>query len=240
MQGLADGYFVLPYTIGDYLACDKVREGRCRPPRGARGRGAASTAITKRLLDDQGQAHGRFLPSRARQDHVGLLRHGAQRRRAQDRRSARFRALREQFWRDVKVLGDGEELNQSLEKAGRVADFFELAELMCLRRAGAQRVLRRSLPRGVPDAGRRGAARRRALLATSRPGSFRGDGTAARAAQGAADVRIRAPRAAELQVMRIILHVWRQSNAERRGQDGALRSPERQRRTCRSSKCSTC
>ena len=41
-------------------------------------------------------------------------------------------ALREQFWRDVKVLGTGEELNQSLEKAGRVADFFELAELMCL------------------------------------------------------------------------------------------------------------
>jgi succinate dehydrogenase / fumarate reductase, flavoprotein subunit len=40
--------------------------------------------------------------------------------------------LREQFWRDVKVLGAGEELNQSLEKAGRVADFFELAELMCL------------------------------------------------------------------------------------------------------------
>ncbi len=41
-------------------------------------------------------------------------------------------ALREEFWRDVKVLGTGEELNQSLEKAGRVADFFELAELMCL------------------------------------------------------------------------------------------------------------
>ena len=40
--------------------------------------------------------------------------------------------MREQFWRDVKVLGTGEELNQSLEKAGRVADFFELAELMCL------------------------------------------------------------------------------------------------------------
>jgi len=45
---------------------------------------------------------------------------------------AKIPALREQFWRDVKVLGDGEELNQSLEKAGRVADFFELAELMCL------------------------------------------------------------------------------------------------------------
>jgi len=45
---------------------------------------------------------------------------------------AEIPAMREQFWRDVKVLGTGEELNQSLEKAGRVADFFELAELMCL------------------------------------------------------------------------------------------------------------
>ena len=58
----------------------------------------------------------------------------------------------------------GEELNQSLEKAGRVADFFELAELMCLDALRAQRILRRPFPRGVPDAGRRSAARRRALL----------------------------------------------------------------------------
>ena len=71
------------------------------------------------------------------------------------------------------VLGAGEELNQSLEKAGRVADFFELAELMCLDALRAQRILRRPLPRGVPDARRRGAARRRALFATSPPGNSR-------------------------------------------------------------------
>jgi hypothetical protein len=84
-----------------------------------------ASQITRKLLLYQGHALGGFLPSRTRQDRVGRLRHGAQRRRAEDGAIANP-ALREQFWRDVKVPA-GEELNQSLEKAGRVADFFELA-----------------------------------------------------------------------------------------------------------------
>ena len=82
-------------------------------------------------------------------------------------------ALRAEYWRDVNVLGTGEELNQSLEKAGRVADFLELGELMCRDALERARVLRRPLPRGVPDPGGRGAARRRATSPTSRPGSTR-------------------------------------------------------------------
>ena len=83
MQGLADGYFVLPYTIGNYLAGQARRAGRrptCRAFRASRGRGRASAST--RLLVDQGQAHRRLVPPRAGQDHVGPLRHGAQRRRA--------------------------------------------------------------------------------------------------------------------------------------------------------------
>ena len=79
--------------------------------------------------------------------------------------------LREEFWKDVRVLGDGDELNQSLEKAGRVADFLELGELHVPRRPGAPRVVRRPLPRGVPDPGRRGRAATTSTSATSRPGS---------------------------------------------------------------------
>ena len=71
-------------------------------------------------------------------------------------------ALREEFWKDVRVLGDGP-MNQSLEKAGRVADFFELGELMVRDALAPRGVLRRPLPRGEPDRGRRGPARRRAV-----------------------------------------------------------------------------
>ena len=67
--------------------------------------------------------------------------------------------LREEFRTNVRVLGTGEELNQSLEKAGRVADFLELAELMCIDALRPKGVVRRPLPRGEPNAGGRGQAR---------------------------------------------------------------------------------
>ena len=72
-----------------------------------------------------------------------------------------IRELRGEFWADVKVLGSDEQLNQALERAGRVADFFELGELMCIDALGPPRVVRRPLPGRVPDRGRRGAAQRR-------------------------------------------------------------------------------
>jgi len=72
----------------------------------------------------------------------------------------RIGALRDEFWKDVHVGGRGEDLNQSLEHAGRVADFLEFAELMCHDALQREESLRLPLPRGIPDAGRRGEARR--------------------------------------------------------------------------------
>ena len=83
-------------------------------------------------------------------------------------------AMREEFWSDVKRRRlRRASSNQALEKAGRVADFLEFAELMCQDALDARGVLRLSLPRGAPDARRRGQARRRQVRATSPPGSTR-------------------------------------------------------------------
>ena len=163
MQGLADGYFVLPYTIGNYLA---PLLGTKPVPTDHPAFQAAEAEVARalrRLPRHQGHPLGRLLPPRARQDHVGLLRHGAHRARASRRRSSEIPALHEEFRKDLRVLGDGAVVNQSLEKAGRVDDFFELAQLMCRDALDRDESLRRPLPRRVPDRGRRGAARRRAL-----------------------------------------------------------------------------
>ena len=130
MQGLADGYFVLPNTIGDYLAStkfDKVETSHAA----VKDAEADVSAITRRLLETKGT---RSVDSYHRElgkilwEYCGMARNDAGLRTA----LARIPQLREQYWHDVKVLGTGDELNQSLEKAGRVADFFELAELLCL------------------------------------------------------------------------------------------------------------
>jgi succinate dehydrogenase / fumarate reductase flavoprotein subunit len=130
MQGLADGYFVLPNTIGDYLAsakCEKADASHAA----AKDAEKNVASITQRLLGAKGK---RSVDSYHRElgklmwDYCGMARNEAGLKHA----LAAIPALREQFWSDVKVLGTGDELNQSLEKAGRVADFFELAELMCL------------------------------------------------------------------------------------------------------------
>jgi succinate dehydrogenase / fumarate reductase flavoprotein subunit len=129
MQGLADGYFVLPNTIGDYLASNKFEKVDASHP-AAREAEASVIAIGKRLLAAKGK---RSVDSYHRElgkimwEYCGMARNEAGLKTA----LAQIPELREQFWKDVKVLGEGEELNQSLEKAGRVADFFELAELMC-------------------------------------------------------------------------------------------------------------
>jgi succinate dehydrogenase / fumarate reductase flavoprotein subunit len=130
MQGLADGYFVLPYTIGDYLASTKLEKVDTGNPAVKEAESQVS-CVTKRLLEIKGT---RSVDSYHRElgkimwDYCGMS------RTAEGLKTALklIPELREQFWRDVKVMGKGEELNQSLEKAGRVADFFELGELMCL------------------------------------------------------------------------------------------------------------
>jgi succinate dehydrogenase / fumarate reductase flavoprotein subunit len=129
MQGLADGYFVLPNTIGDYLASNKFDKVDATHA-AAREAEANVNNITQRLLGAKGS---RTVDSFHRElgkimwEHCGMARNAEGLKQA----LAMIPPLREQFWSDVKVLGAGEELNQSLEKAGRVADFFELAELIC-------------------------------------------------------------------------------------------------------------
>jgi succinate dehydrogenase / fumarate reductase flavoprotein subunit len=130
MQGLADGYFVLPNTIGDYLAStkfDKV-DGSNAAVKEAE---ANVRCITDRLLNAKGT---RSVDSFHRELGKLMWEYCGMARNAQGLSKAlsEIPEMRDRFWREVKVLGSGDELNQSLEKAGRVADFFELAELMCL------------------------------------------------------------------------------------------------------------
>ena len=163
MQGLADGYFVLPYTIGDYLADAKLDEGRREPPRRSRRPRRRSPSGMQRLLAIKGK---RTVDSFHRElgkimwDNCGMARNAEP---GCSKALQQIPALREEFWQNVNVPGSGDELNQALEKAGRVADFLELGELMCRDALHARGVVRRPLPRGVSDRGRRGAARRRAL-----------------------------------------------------------------------------
>jgi succinate dehydrogenase / fumarate reductase, flavoprotein subunit len=130
MQGLADGYFVLPATIGDYLASNKF--DKIDASNAAVREAEQNVAcITKRLLEAKGK---RSVDSFHRELGKIMWEYCGMSRTAEGLRHALslIPPLREQFWRDVNVLGSGEEMNQALERAGRVADFFELGELMCL------------------------------------------------------------------------------------------------------------
>ncbi len=129
MQGLADGYFVIPLTIGNYLAQGGLTPVTEEHPAFAVAR-AGVEARTARLLATRGS---RTVDSFHRElgqlmwNKCGMARTAEGLREALDE----IPRLREQYWRDVNVPGSGDSLNQSLEKAGRVADHFELAELMC-------------------------------------------------------------------------------------------------------------
>ncbi len=129
MQGLADGYFILPNTIGHYLASSRLGKVDTSHPE-FRLVEAEVSSLTRRLLDIKGK---RTVDSFHRElgkllwDKCGMARNAAGLTEA----LARLPALRAEFWKDVNVPGSDRELNQALEKAGRVADFFELGELMC-------------------------------------------------------------------------------------------------------------
>ena len=130
MQGLADGYFVIPYTIGDYLAGQKSgsRPSTDAPEfRQAEDNVAAQVA---RLLGAKGkepvnQFHRRL--GKIMWNHCGM----ARTRAGLEQAIQEIGALREEFWRNVSVPGSAGSLNQALERAGRVGDFIELGELMC-------------------------------------------------------------------------------------------------------------
>jgi len=130
MQGLADGYFVIPYTMGHYLASTKLDKVGTDHAAFKDAEAKVAAGVTK-LLGIRGQ---RSVDSFHRElgkimwEHCGMARNEAGLKVALQK----IPALREEFWRDVRVVGENEELNQSLEKAGRVADFLELGELICL------------------------------------------------------------------------------------------------------------
>jgi succinate dehydrogenase / fumarate reductase flavoprotein subunit len=129
MQGLADGYFIIPYTIGSYLAASKAGAMSTDKPEFAAAK-AQVNERTNRLLARKGK---RTATSFHRElgkllwENCGMARTAAGLKEA----LARIPELREQFWREVMVPGGHEELNQSLETAGRVGDFLEFAELLC-------------------------------------------------------------------------------------------------------------
>jgi succinate dehydrogenase / fumarate reductase flavoprotein subunit len=130
MQGLADGYFVLPNTIREYLANGPYAPVPADAPEVAEARRSVELRIEK-LLSINGS---RTVDSFHRElgnvmwEYCGMERSEEGLLKAMDL----IRGLRDEFWRNVRVLGANEELNQSLEKAGRVADFLELGELMCI------------------------------------------------------------------------------------------------------------
>ena len=132
MQGLADGYFILPYTIGSYIASAKLSPISASHP-AVREAERAVLECTRRLLAPR-SGRTRTVDAFHRElgkimwEGCGMARSEAGLRSA----LARIPELREEFWREVTVLGSDGELNQALERAGRVADFLELAELMCL------------------------------------------------------------------------------------------------------------
>ncbi len=130
MQGLADGYFVLPYTIGDYLAGQKPAS---RPSTdGAEFKQAEDNvrAMTQRFLANKGKepvSHFHKRLGKIMWEQCGM----ARTKQSLEKALQQIPALREEFWANVNVPGSGDTLNQSLEQAGRVADFIELGELLC-------------------------------------------------------------------------------------------------------------
>jgi succinate dehydrogenase / fumarate reductase flavoprotein subunit len=130
MQGLADGYFVIPYTIGDYLAQQKpsAQSNIDRPE--FKQAAESVSAQTKQLLNNPGKepvSHFHKRLGKIMWEHCGM----ARTKQGLESALQKIPALREEFVANVKVPGSAETLNQSLEKAGRVADFIDLGELMC-------------------------------------------------------------------------------------------------------------
>jgi len=128
MQGLADGYFVLPYTIGDYLSND-IRTGKISTDSAefVEAEKEVSDRIEK-LMDIKGTKsvdHFHKLLGKAMWEYVGMARNEEGLKKAM----AEIKQIRTDFWNDVRIPGDKYSLNPELEKAGRVADFLELGEL---------------------------------------------------------------------------------------------------------------
>ena len=128
MQGLADGYFVLPYTIGDYLS-DEIRTGEISTdsPEFDEAEKSVCNQID-RLMSVNGTKSVDYFHKQLGKimwEYVGMSRNEEGLKKAM----TDIKKVREEFWKDVRILGDKNEMNKELEKAGRVADFLELGEL---------------------------------------------------------------------------------------------------------------
>ncbi|MFO0564793.1 MAG: fumarate reductase/succinate dehydrogenase flavoprotein subunit [Polyangiaceae bacterium] len=129
MQGLADGYFVLPYVIGNYLATaqlEKIDESHIEVKR--------ALAEVEERIDKLLSIGGERTPDSFHRELGNIIWNQcgmARNAKGLENALEKIPALREEFWKNLKVTGTGESLNQTLEKAGRVADFMELGELMC-------------------------------------------------------------------------------------------------------------
>jgi succinate dehydrogenase / fumarate reductase flavoprotein subunit len=130
MQGLADGYFILPYTLPNYLAGQMGKR-----PSNDHAEFKKAERDIRAKIDNLLKINGkRSLDSIHRElgtllwDKCGMARN----KNGLEEALGKIPDLRERFWREVRVPGDGEDFNQALERAGRVADFLEFAELMCL------------------------------------------------------------------------------------------------------------
>ena len=131
MQGLADGYFIIPYTVGNYLADEvgKKHDGTNHPAF-AEAEHRVRERI-QRLMDIKGKQTVESFHKRLGKimwDKCGMARNAEGLKQA----IQEIRALREEFWSDVRIPGGIDEMNPELDKAGRVADFIELGELMCI------------------------------------------------------------------------------------------------------------
>ena len=242
MQGLADGYFVIPYTIGDYLAGEQARRRSTPTHAGVQGgRGGGRASARSKLLAINGQAHASTSFHRElgklMWEHCGMGRNeaGLQKALEQDPGAARGVLAERRA-----CPGGGDELNQALEKAGRVADFLELGELMC----------RDALDRDESCGGHfreeyqtaDGEALRddeqllpRRGLGVRRRGQGRRSATRSRCTFENVHAR-----AAELQVMNLTLQrLAAEGRAERRAASSTYPARRRQPATCRSSRCST-
>ncbi len=130
MQGLADGYFVIPYTMGNYLAGDKPTAVKTDHPEFEKVAGEVKEITNKllsikgkRTVDDLHKQLGRVMWNK-----VGMARNEKGLKEA----VGEIRAIKEEFWKNVTIPGSGDDINQTLERAGRLVDYFELGELMAL------------------------------------------------------------------------------------------------------------
>jgi succinate dehydrogenase / fumarate reductase flavoprotein subunit len=141
MQGLADGYFVIPYTIGVYLSTEVTRMSAEKDKADSIDKLKTKHPAFDAALKEQTDLINKFLNIKGTKSvesfhkRLGLIMWDkcgmARNKQGLTEAIAEIQALRKEFWSDVRVLGSADEFNPDLEKAGRVADFIELGELMC-------------------------------------------------------------------------------------------------------------